>query len=92
MPTCATVHQGGWTWICAGCARHRLSTEIEELGDGASRQPFISPQFICSIACAYEGDSKEGTLRVCVYRSRVLGQEEESRGGAKRHHPWVLQF
>ena len=27
-----------------------------------------------------------------VYRSRVLGEEEESRGGAKRHHPWVLQL
>eukprot|EP01049_Picozoa_sp_SAG25_P025591 SAG25_NODE_12248_length_284_cov_0.816216_1_plen_28_part_01 len=26
-----------------------------------------------------------------VYCSRVLGEEEESRGGAKRHHPWVLQ-
>ena len=50
-----------------------LSTEIEEPGDGASRQPLISPQFICSIACAYAGDSTEGTLRVCVYRSRVLG-------------------
>ena len=29
-----------------------LSTEIEEPGDGASWQPLISPQFICSIACA----------------------------------------
>ena len=29
-----------------------LSIEIEEPGDGASRQPLISPQFICSIVCA----------------------------------------
>jgi hypothetical protein len=29
-----------------------LSTEIEEPGDGPPRQPLISPQFICSIACA----------------------------------------
>ena len=82
-----------WHGDVQGALDIALATRIEEEpGDGASRQPLISHQFMCSIACAWGGGSKEGTLRVCVYRSRVLGKEEESRGGAKRHHPWVLQF
>ena len=66
--------------ILAHIARWRLSAA-----------PFL-PQFICFIACAQKGGAKGGSLWMYVYRSRVLGEEEESRGGAKRHHPWVLQL
>ena len=66
--------------ILAHIARWRLSAA-----------PFL-PQFICFIACAQKGGAKGGSLWMYVYCSRVLGEEEESRGGAKRHHPWVLQL
>ena len=66
--------------ILAHIARWRLSAA-----------PFL-PQFICFISCAQKGGAKGGSLWMYVYCSRVLGEEEESRGGAKRHHPWVLQL